>query len=157
EPLEVLKPTLLAALNLDWPADKLRVWVLDDGCRDEVRELAGRYDAEYVARADNRFAKAGNLNNTLRRSHGELVAIFDCDHAPTRSFLQLTAGSFLRDPLLAMLQTPHHFYTPDPIERNLGVFRKIPNEGSLFYGVIQKGNDLWNATSFAGSCALLRR
>ncbi len=48
-----------------------------------------------------------------------LVAVFDCDHVPTRSFLQMTVGWFLRDPKLAVLQTPHHFYSPDPFERNL--------------------------------------
>jgi cellulose synthase (UDP-forming) len=85
------------------------------------------------------------------------VAIFDCDHVPTRSFLQMTMGWMLRDPKLAMLQTPHHFYSPDPFERNLGQFRVIPNEGELFYGVVQDGNDFWNATFFCGSCAVLRR
>ncbi len=157
EPLAVLKPTVLAALNIDWPQDKMRVWVLDDGCREEVREFAARCGADYLERLDSRYAKAGNLNHALERSSGELVAIFDCDHAPTRSFLQLTVGSFLKDPRLSMLQTPHHFYTPDPLERNLRMFRKIPNEGALFYGVVQKGNDFWNAASFAGSCAVLRR
>ena len=33
----------------------------------------------------------------------------------------------------------------------------MPNEGELFYGVIQDGNDLWNATFFCGSCAVMRR
>jgi cellulose synthase (UDP-forming) len=56
-----------------------------------------------------------------------------------------------------MLQTPHHFFSADPFERNLGTFRKVPNEGELFYGLVQDGNDLWNATFFCGSCALLRR
>ncbi|MEZ5396689.1 MAG: UDP-forming cellulose synthase catalytic subunit [Bryobacterales bacterium] len=157
EPISVIKPTVLAALNIDWPSDKIRIIVLDDGCRDEIKEFASRCGAEYVGRTDSRFAKAGNLNNTLRRTDGELVAIFDCDHVPTRSFLQMTAGSFLKDERLAMLQTPHHFYTPNPIERNLNVFHKVPDEGALFYGVIQKGNDFWNAASFAGSCAVLRR
>ncbi len=82
------------------------------------------------------------------------VAIFDCDHVPTRSFLQMTMGWFLRDPKLAMLQTPHHFYSPDPFERNLGQFRVIPNEGELFYGIVQDGNDFWNAIVFL---RLLRR
>jgi cellulose synthase (UDP-forming) len=33
----------------------------------------------------------------------------------------------------------------------------MPNEGALFYGLVQDGNDLWNATFFCGSCAILRR
>ena len=63
-------------------------------------------------------------------------------------------GWFLRDRKLGMLQTPHHFYSPDPFERNLDQFRVIPNEGELFYGIVQDGNDFWNATFFL---RLLRR
>ncbi|MCD4630007.1 UDP-forming cellulose synthase catalytic subunit, partial [Proteus mirabilis] len=46
---------------------------------------------------------------------------------------------------------------PDPFERNLGNFRETPNEGTLFYGLVQDGNDTWNAAFFCGSCAVLRR
>src|SRR5206468_3963165 len=64
---------------------------------------------------------------------------------------------FLRDYRLGMVQTPHHFYSPDPFERNLSQFRSIPNEGELFHRLVQDGNDLWNASFFCGSCAVLRR
>lgn len=85
------------------------------------------------------------------------MSIFDCDHVPTRSFLQMTMGWFLKEKQLAMMQTPHHFFSPDPFERNLGRFRKTPNEGTLFYGLVQDGNDMWDATFFCGSCAVIRR
>ena len=93
----------------------------------------------------------------MKRLDAPFVAIFDSDHVPTRSFFQLTMGWFGRDPKLGLMQTPHHFYSPDPFERNLGQFRTIPNEGELFYGVVQDGNDFWNATFFCGSCAVIRR
>src|SRR5690606_37187104 len=101
--------------------------------------------------------KAGNINSALPKTHGQYIAIFDCDHVPTRSFLQVCVGWFLKDPKLAMLQTPHVFFSPDPLEKNLDVFQQVPNEGRLFYGLTQDGNDLWNATFFCGSCAVLRR
>src|SRR5262249_632574 len=106
---------------------------------------------------DNAHAKAGNINFALQQTQGEYVAIFDSDHVPTSSFLQATLGWFLRDRQLGMVQTPHHFYSPDPFERNLRLFRKIPNEGELFHRLVQDGNDLWNASFFCGSCAVLRR
>jgi cellulose synthase (UDP-forming) len=157
EPLSVVRPTTLAALSLDWPQDKLRVFILDDGRRAEMREFAASVGAGYMIRSDNKHAKAGNLNAALKKTDGQLIAIFDCDHMPTRSFLKTCVGWFLRDPKCAMLQTPHHFFSPDPFERNLGTFRRVPNEGNLFYGLIQDGNDFWNATFFCGSCAVLRR
>jgi cellulose synthase (UDP-forming) len=158
EPMSVVKPTIYAALGIDWPRDKLNIWLLDDGNRPAFREFAEAVGIGYVARATHEHAKAGNINNALRHHcRSDYVSIFDCDHVPTRSFLQMTMGWFMKDKKLAMLQTPHHFFSPDPFERNLGRFRRTPNEGSLFYGLVQDGNDTWDATFFCGSCALLRR
>lgn len=157
EPLSVVRSTALASINIDYPSNKLHVYLLDDGRRPEFRDFCTEVGIGYVIRPDNNHAKAGNINSALKRMTSPLVAIFDCDHVPTRSFLQVTAGWFLKDKKLGMLQTPHHFYSPDPFERNLGSYRSVPNEGELFYGLLQDGNDLWNATFFCGSCAVLRR
>lgn len=157
ESLKVVRPTILAALAIDWPREKLNICILDDGRREEFREFANSVGISYMTRDNNLHAKAGNINAALAKTDGEFVAIFDCDHIPARSFLQMSMGWFLRDPKMAMIQTPHHFLSPDPFERNLGTFRRVPNEGELFYGLIQDGNDLWNATFFCGSCAVLRR
>jgi cellulose synthase (UDP-forming) len=157
EPLEVVRATTLAAMSIDWPADKLKVYILDDGRRREFWEFAQSCQVGYLIRPDNKHAKAGNINHALKQTHGDYIAIFDCDHIPTRSFLQVAMGWFTKDNRLAMVQTPHHFYSPDPFERNLDTFRQVPNEGALFYGVIQDGSDFWNACFFCGSCAILRR
>src|SRR5437762_9873800 len=66
-------------------------------------------------------------------------------------------GLLVRDPELALVQTPHHFYSPDPFSRNLRTGPSVPAESELFYGVIQRGLDTWNASFFCGSCAVLRR
>ncbi|WP_337050000.1 UDP-forming cellulose synthase catalytic subunit [Serratia fonticola] len=157
EDLGVVKPTIYAALGIDWPKDKINIYILDDGNRPEFKAFAAEVGVKYIARPTHEHAKAGNINNALKHASGDFVAIFDCDHVPTRSFLQLTMGWFFKDKKLAMLQTPHHFFSPDPFERNLGRFRQTPNEGTLFYGLVQDGNDMWDATFFCGSCAILRR
>lgn len=157
ESLAVVQPTVYAARSMDWPPDKLRVYILDDGHRPAMREFAEAAGVGYITRDNNRHAKAGNINQALPRTSGDYIAIFDCDHIPTRSFLQMTMGEFLDDPKCALVQTPHHFFSPDPFERNFDTFRRVPNEGSLFYGLIQDGNDLWNATFFCGSCAVIKR
>lgn len=157
EPLKVVKTTVYAAMGIDWPREKLNIHLLDDGRREEFCLFAEQTGVNYIARPTNEHAKAGNLNHALTKTSGEFIAIFDCDHIPTRSFLQLCMGWFLRDSKMSLLQTPHHFYSADPFERNLDIFREMPNEGELFYGLIQDGNDLWNATFFCGSCAIMRR
>ncbi|PZU61254.1 MAG: cellulose synthase catalytic subunit (UDP-forming) [Sphingobium sp.] len=156
ESLEIVRNTVFAAMDLDYPADRFKVFILDDGRRPEFRAFARQAGCGYLTRADNLHAKAGNLNAAMKKTDGELIAIFDCDHVPTRAFLQLSVGWFQKDAKLALMQTPHHFYSPDPVQRNLGA-ADMPGEGDLFYGAVQKGNDLWNATFFCGSCAIIRR
>lgn len=157
EPLEVVRPAVFGAMAMDWPRDKLNVYILDDGRREDFRKFAEEIGCGYMIRPDNKGAKAGNINHATAKTNGEYIVIFDCDHVATRAFLQLTIGWMVRDRGIGMLQTPHHFYSPDPFERNLASGKHIPNEGLLFYGLVQQGNDLWNATFFCGSCAVLRR
>ena len=114
---DVLHRTILAALGIDYP--KFQVWVLDDGGRDWLAEFCAEKGANYVRRTDRRHAKAGNLNHGLTVTSGELFAIFDADFAASRNFLYRTAG-FFDDARIGILQTPQHFFNPDPIQLNLG-------------------------------------
>jgi cellulose synthase (UDP-forming) len=157
ESLSVVRTTILAAKAMDWPADKLRVHLLDDGRREEFRDYCNTVGVNYLTRDNNRHNKAGNLNAALKVTNGDYVLIFDCDHIPTRSYLQIAMGWFSKDPKLALVQSPHYLYSPDPFEKNLKIHNKVPNEGMLFYGLVQDGNDLWNASFFCGSCAILER
>ena len=157
ESLEVIKPTVFAALNLDWPADKLRVHLLDDGSREAFAEFATSVGVNYIKRDEHNHAKAGNINHALTITQGEFIVVFDCDHVPSCDFLTSTVGWLIKDKRIALVQTPHHFYSPDPFEKNLHLERAMPIENSLFHDFIQKGNDTWNAVMFCGSSAVMRR
>lgn len=176
EDLDIVGTTLAAAKNLDYPADKLNIYLLDDGGTDEkcnnsdphlaaaakarrkeMQAFCEELGVHYLTRSRNERAKAGNLNAGLERTNGDLVVVFDADHAPTTDFLQYTVGHFQKDPKLFLVQTPHFFLNPDPLERNLGTFDRMPSENEMFYSVIQKGLDKWNGTFFCGSAAVLSR
>jgi cellulose synthase (UDP-forming) len=176
EDAAILAMTLAAARQMNYPPDKLTVWLLDDGgsdqkCADpnpekakaarerrrELTALAEALGCRYLTRARNEHAKAGNLNNGLAFATGEIVVVLDADHVPFRSFLSETVGYFAEDPKLFLVQTPHAFLNPDPIERNLKTFDRMPSENEMFYAVTQRGLDKWNGSFFCGSAALLRR
>ncbi len=157
EPMSIVRATVLGSIAIDWPPDKLRVFLLDDGRREEFREFAAECGIGYITRGDNLHAKAGNLNNALAQTEGEFVAVFDADHIATRAFLQMTMGWMVAEPRNALVQTPHHFYSPDPFQRNLAAGTRVPSEGNMFYGLVQDANDYWNSAFFCGSCAVLRR
>ncbi len=172
----ILATTIAAARSMDYPEAKLTVWLLDDGGTDQkcadanpvkaeaararrasLQTLCAQMGARYLTRARNEHAKAGNMNNGLQTATGDIVVVFDADHAPFRSFLRETVGHFAKDPKLFLVQTPHVFLNPDPIERNLRTFQAMPSENEMFYSVTQRGLDKWDGSFFCGSAALLRR
>lgn len=146
---------------------------------ESLKKVAVELSINYSTREKNLSAKAGNLNESLmscecrldedafdkiscinkgiEQGCGELILILDCDHVPARDFLYHTVGFFLQDPKLFLLQTPHFFINPDPVEKNLGTFRKSPSENEMFYAAIHPGLDFWNSSFFCGSAAILRR
>ena len=132
EPMSIVRATVLGAIAIDWPPEKLRIYLLDDGRREEFREFAAECGIGYITRGNNLHAKAGNLNNALSETEGEFIAVFDSDHIPTRAFLQMTMGWMINEPRNALVQTPHHFYSPDPFQRNLAAGTRVPAEGNMF-------------------------
>ncbi|MCS6266032.1 MAG: glycosyltransferase [Vampirovibrio sp.] len=155
ESLSVLYRTLVGCVAIDYP--KKTIYLLDDGKRESMAQLASHLGVEYIAREENHHAKAGNLNNALKYTKGDLVLVLDADHVPSQGTLKELAGYFQNNAKLAFIQTPQHFFSLDPFQRNLVLEDVIQNEQDFFFQVIQPGNDHWNATFFAGTGALFRR
>ncbi|MFC5381183.1 glycosyltransferase family 2 protein [Aquipuribacter nitratireducens] len=151
EDVELVMTTALAAQRIRYPH---RTYVLDDGNRPEMRSAAEAAGVGYITRSEDwvgkqRHAKAGNLNNALFATDGELMLVLDADQVPAPEILDRTIGWF-DDPRVALVQTPQYFTNvtdADPF----GV------QAPLFYGPIQQGKDGWNAAFFCGSNAVLRR
>ncbi|HVO19969.1 MAG TPA: glycosyltransferase [Anaeromyxobacter sp.] len=152
EPVELLRLTVEAALAIDWP--QLKVHLLDDGARPEMRALCAEVGCGYITRGEEwegkpRHAKAGNVNNALMETEGEFILILDADQIPDPRIVRSIIGYF-RDPRLAFVQTPQHFYNLPPGD-------PFGTDAPLFYGPIMQGKDGWDAAFFCGSNAILRR
>ena len=155
EPVTVLEPTLAGAMGIRYPGT-VTVYVCDDGSRAEVRELAARYGAVYLEREDHSHAKAGNLNNALAHSSGDLVVTLDADMIPTRDFLEKTVGYFT-DAKVAFVQAPQAFHNEDAFQYNLFAGDMLPNEQDYFMRTLQPGKERFNAVMYVGSNTVFRR
>ncbi|GJD60299.1 glycosyltransferase [Methylobacterium frigidaeris] len=156
EPIDVLERTIVGALALDYPRDKLKVYVLDDKRRDWLRDYCESKGAIHVTRPDNSHAKAGNMNNGLTVSSGEFIAIFDADFVPYRNFLRRTVP-FFEDPTIGIVQTPQHFFNKDPVQSNLSLEKVWPDEQRLFFDEMAASRDAWDVSFCCGSCSIARR
>jgi len=149
EPVEVVMATLAGCRALTYPHT---TYLLDDGRREEMRELAALAGAEYLTREDNAHAKAGNLNAALPRTTGDLVFVLDADHVPMPDALDALVGYF-DDERMAIVQTPHDFFNHDSAQH----YAAGRHEQSLFYRVICPGKDRHGAAYWCGSAALINR
>jgi cellulose synthase (UDP-forming) len=149
EPAEVVMATLAGCRALTYPHT---TWLLDDGRRPEMEELAELAGARYLTRPDNSHAKAGNLNAALPRTEGDLVLMLDADHVPMPDALDALVGYF-DDERMALVQTPHDFFNHDSAQ-HYSVGR---HEQSLFYRVVCPGKDRHGAAYWCGSAALINR
>jgi len=153
EPLHIVRPTLLAAKQLNYPHE---TWLLDDGNRLEMKDLAKEFGCHYLSRTENLHAKAGNLNNALQHANGEFVLIFDADHVAQPDFLNKILGYF-EDKNVSFVQTPQEFFND-----NAFLFVKKPknkyifNEQRFFFRHILPARDFWNAAYSCGSGCIFR-
>jgi cellulose synthase (UDP-forming) len=149
EGLDVLGATLVGCNRITYPHT---TWVLDDGRREDVRRLAERFGARYLARTTNEHAKAGNINHALNHTKGQVLLILDADHVPQPDILDATVGYF-DDPAVAVVQTPHDFGNHDSFQH----FETGRHDQSMFFEVIMPGKDRHDGVFWCGSAALILR
>ena len=154
EPLEIVRRTAIGARAIVYPH---RTYILDDGKREEIKDLAETLGIGYIRRAGNANAKAGNLNFALSVTTGDFVLQLDADHVPLPSIIDRLLGYF-NDTEVAFVQSPQDFYNTDSFTHVVNErSRSLWEENRIFYSLLQRGKDSWNGTFFCGSCGMLRR
>ncbi|RME82293.1 MAG: glycosyltransferase [Caldilineae bacterium] len=110
----VAERVVTAVANLDYPADRLQIQVLDDST-DHTTAILARHiahlrrerglDISHHRRGERSGYKAGALASALPYARGEFIAIFDADFVPGPDWLRRTIPALLAHPELAFVQT----------------------------------------------------
>lgn len=158
EEREILERTIVGATGMTYA--NFRVWVLDDGRRPWLAELAGELGCNYLTRPDNAHAKAGNINHALAHVAAldmppDFVSILDADFVPTPMFLS-RALTLFREPDVGIVQTPQHFINPDPIQANLQASDAWPDEQRYFFDILMPAKDAWGTAFCCGTSSVIR-
>jgi cellulose synthase (UDP-forming) len=158
ESYEVVERTIVGALAIDHP--DLRVWVLDDGARPWLRELAKELGVMYAWRVNGAHAKAGNVNHGFQQAlttgrRPEFLLLLDADFVPSRKILKRVLGLFEEEDV-GIVQTPQHFFNHDPVQSNLVCSSVWPDEQRFFFNVLMPCKDAWGAAFCCGTSAVFR-
>jgi cellulose synthase (UDP-forming) len=136
------------------------VLLLDDGRRDWLHAFCAVQKVRYVRRPDNKGSKAGNINHALsllakEPSPPDFVAVLDADFVPHADFVPRALALF-HEPDVGLVQTPQHFFNPDPIQHNLGLSRSYPDEQRFFFDHLQPSRDAWGIAFCCGTSSIAR-
>jgi cellulose synthase (UDP-forming) len=154
----ILERTIIGAMRMKYP--NFRVWVLDDGRRDWLSDLCAQKGCHYLSRPDNSHAKAGNINHALEHlpalsSPPDFIAVLDADFVPFSNFVS-RALSLFKDSTVGIVQTPQHFFNPDPIQSNLAISEIFPDEQRFFFDIILPSKDAWGLAFCCGTSSVIR-
>ncbi|KAJ9493779.1 hypothetical protein LTR99_007507 [Exophiala xenobiotica] len=141
---DLVLDTAKAACNVDYPRERFRVVICDDGKSKSLQEMAERtaltqFDNLYY-RSRPKYPgvphhfKAGNLNDamdytgTMPGGPANFIAALDADMIPMRDWLRALLPHMLQDPKCSMACPPQLFYNvpkDDPLCQSLDTFVHI--------------------------------
>jgi cellulose synthase (UDP-forming) len=183
EEIELVKLSLRDAKKITYPHPiDLRIHILDDGKRAEMKKVAEEEGVGYFTRSSNIGFKAGNMRNAMEQTSGDFILICDADTRPFPTILEHTLGYF-KDPDVAWVQTPQWFFdipegVPLPkllkqwmgkpghlfgslVEKIIGPVKvgsdPFVNDPKMFYDLIQRRRNWANASFCCGAGSIHRR
>jgi len=101
---KVIARTLEAMLALDYPRNKLKVVVINDGSMDSTRSIIRNYASSDsrvrlydIPKGEGGRGKSRALNLGVRQVRSEVVAIYDADNTPDKDSLRYLVANLLKN------------------------------------------------------------
>lgn len=166
EPVEIILQTVTKLLDIDYPIEKLKITIADDGKSEELynsicklKEEFPEYNLNYKNRIlINGLSKAGNINDTIFTSDitdlDSLILVLDCDMMCHSDILTKLVKYFYENDVfnknIAFVQSHQNFY-------NLDCLDILGQRYSYFYQIIMPSWTIWGTTPCCGTNVLFSR
>lgn len=156
EPVSVVERTIRAAKKINYP--NFKIYVLNDGFVakkenwHDIQLLAEREQVGCFTREIPGGAKAGNINNALKHTDGELLVVFDADMEAKEEFLQKIVPYF-QNSRVGFVQSPQYYKNYYKNTITAGAWE----QQEFFFGPIMRGKEKSNAAFICGTNFAVRR
>ncbi len=156
EPLEVIEATVKAVKDLNYK--NFKVYLLNDGFVAkksnwrEAEDIARNIGVHCITRKSPGGAKAGNINNALKKTAGEIIVIFDADMKPHRDFLKKVLPWFINEKM-GFVQVPQYYKNHSLNEITSGAWE----QQEIFFGPVMEGKNRSNSAFICGTNVAIRR
>ncbi|PTQ97916.1 cellulose synthase/poly-beta-1,6-N-acetylglucosamine synthase-like glycosyltransferase [Mucilaginibacter yixingensis] len=109
EPYEMIVETLEALQAITYPHE---TYLCDEADDAYLKGVCQKLGVHHVTRTNKINAKAGNINNALKHSKGDLCVVLDPDHVPFPNFLDPIVSHF-NDPEVGYVQVVQAYSNQD--------------------------------------------
>ncbi|MHA2028669.1 MAG: glycosyltransferase [Candidatus Kariarchaeaceae archaeon] len=151
EPLKIVKQTLLAALDLNYPKDKYDITLIEDGRTDEsIQHLCEELNVKYLFRKERKHFKAGAVNYALPKLIGDYVFFIDADHILEKNVFYNCLLSWRKDTIA--VQSRIDFVNTTNMLTLVGAYLQVQ-----FFSLFQRARRATGSAVFAGGAALFDR
>jgi cellulose synthase (UDP-forming) len=149
EPYEMFVRTLGALREVSYPHT---TYLLDDTGDSRFAELAKQTGAVHLELIGYPGAKAGKINEALKRTDEELILVLDPDHIPFPNFFDRVLGHF-DDPEVGFVQVCQAYYN----SQASFTARAAAEQTYSFYGPIMQGmHGTGTAVAIGANCTFRR-
>lgn len=178
EPEHILEVSLIAASQIDYPKDKLKIYLLDNGSSVEKRfqgdlsasmrvsrryhslsSMCRRLGVVHVAEVKSQLVLA-NIGSMLPQCKSDHILVFNANHIVTHDILKTMVGYLVEDSDLSVVRSAVQSATPDPVTKRFNAASEqaasaLTAKASIAASSVDSHN--WLAALFAGGATLLRR
>jgi cellulose synthase/poly-beta-1,6-N-acetylglucosamine synthase-like glycosyltransferase/beta-mannanase len=149
EPLAMIEETLKAITQIRHPHT---AYLCDEANDPYLKALCGRLGIQHVTRTNRKDAKAGNINNALKQSSGELCVVLDPDHVPFPEFLDPIVPHF-NDPTIGFVQIVQAYKN----SRSTLIAKGASQQTYQFYGPMMMTMNRYGTVPAIGANCTFRR
>ncbi len=150
-----VKRNMLKLKGMKYPKERMHFYLLDDSTneqlRSDLRRFADSNGIAYIHRDSRSGFKAGALNNMLKHSKDQYIALFDYDEYLTNANFLEDLLPYFEDKKLSYIQTEKRYFKGTFFSDTVDLF------DAFFFKFVQPSRALNNTAIFAGSCGLIRR
>lgn len=149
EPYEMIIETLTAIQNIIYPH---QTYLCDEADDSYLKSVCEQLGVHHVTRVKKINAKAGNINNALAQSSGELCLVLDPDHVPFPEFLDPIVSHF-DNPEIGYVQVVQAYYN-----QHIGWIAKGAAQQTYhFYGPMMMCMNSYGTAQAIGANCTFRR
>lgn len=155
EDANMVKKNMIRLKTLEYPKNKIRFYLAEDSTNPEITEELRKFSEKngiiFTHRAKREGFKAGALNNILKYSNEELVAIFDADEYLIDKKFLIDNVKYFSEKGLSYIQTEKRYKATTFFSQCVDIF------DAFFFRFVEPARAMNNTAIFSGSCGIIRR